>query len=124
MPNAKQKSAVKKSNPRRNFVPQEELHKYSDDEKVYDKDPLTGENRLRVYPKGTFIYRMAGRERENSASYYTPEVLTKCEVSESLDVLVKQQLEPLATDKEKAERILSWKICENCTTSLIRIQAA
>jgi hypothetical protein len=94
------------------FVPQEELHKYSDDEKVYDKDPLTGENRLRVYPKGTFIYRMAGRERENSASYYTPEVLTKCVVSESLDVLVKQQLEPLATDKEKAERILSWKICE------------
>ena len=37
--------------------------------------------------QGTFIYRLAGREREKSASYYTPEVLTKCLVKYVLKVL-------------------------------------
>ncbi|WP_181234506.1 Eco57I restriction-modification methylase domain-containing protein, partial [Enhygromyxa salina] len=30
------------------------------------------------HPKGTFLFRLAGRDREKSASFYTPEVLTKC----------------------------------------------
>lgn len=93
------------------FVPEAELSKYTDAEKVFDRDPTTGEQKLRVYPKGTFIYRMAGRARENSASYYTPESLTKCIVSEALEVLVEQQLKGM-TDAEAAKRILSWKICE------------
>ena len=42
----------------------------------------------RMYEKGTFIYRLAGREREKSASYYTPEVLTKCLVKYALKELL------------------------------------
>ena len=94
------------------FVTEAELSDYTDDEHVYDKDPVTGDKKLRCYPKGSFIYRMAGSVREDSASYYTPEVLTKCLVEESLDVLVKQQLDDLPDDKARAEKILTWRICE------------
>lgn len=94
------------------FVTETELEDYTDDERVYDKDPVTGDKKLRCYPKGSFIYRMAGSVREDSASYYTPEVLTKCLVEESLDVLVKQQLDELPNDKARAEKILTWRICE------------
>ena len=59
--------------------------------------------KLRVYEKGTFIYRLAGREREKSASYYTPEVLTKC--------LVKYALKELLEGKT-ADEILKLTICE------------
>jgi hypothetical protein len=31
-----------------------------------------GRRKLRMYPKGSFIYRLAGRDRQKSASYYTP----------------------------------------------------
>ena len=94
------------------FVTEAELTEYTDEEKVYVKDPELGERRLKRYEKGAFIYRMAGSERENSASYYTPEVLTRCLVRESLEELVKAQLTDAMTDEEKAKRILSWKICE------------
>ena len=56
-----------------------------------------------MYKKGTFIYRLAGREREKSASYYTPEVLTKC--------LVKYALKELLKDKT-ADEILHLTVCE------------
>lgn len=56
-----------------------------------------------MYEKGTFIYRLAGREREKSASYYTPEVLTKC--------LVKYALKELLEGKT-ADDILKLTICE------------
>lgn len=94
------------------FVKEADLDEYAEDEKVFDKDPITGDKVLRRYEKGTFIYRMAGSARENSASYYTPEVLTKCLVEEALDVLVKQQLDGLKDDETKAKKILSWRICE------------
>jgi hypothetical protein len=46
------------------------------DERVYDiNEPAT--SKLRKHPKGSFIYRLAGRDRQKSASYYTPQVLTR-----------------------------------------------
>jgi hypothetical protein len=50
------------------FVPESELHNYTEEERVRYQ---SGENKgkLRKYEKGTFIYRLAGREREKSASY-------------------------------------------------------
>ncbi len=70
------------------FVPESELGLYTSDELVrYGRGE--NEGRLRVYGKGTFIYRLAGREREKSASYYTPEVLTKCLVKYALKELLK-----------------------------------
>ena len=84
------------------FVPASELAQYTEDERVRYEE---GENKgkLRLYEKGTFIYRLAGREREKSASYYTPEALTKC--------LVKYALKELLKDKS-ADSILKLTICE------------
>ncbi|MDO5138623.1 MAG: N-6 DNA methylase, partial [Oscillospiraceae bacterium] len=84
------------------FVPEGELDKYTEDERVRYED-YERKGKLRMYEKGTFIYRLAGREREKSASYYTPEVLTKC--------LVKYALKELLKDK-KADEILNLTICE------------
>ena len=86
----------------RYFVPECELDKYTEDERVRYEDYERRGN-LRMYEKGTFIYRLAGREREKSASYYTPEVLTKC--------LVKYALKELLKDK-KADEILNMTVCE------------
>jgi hypothetical protein len=84
------------------FVPGSEIENYTEDERVYDKDEL-GHRRLRFFARGSFIYRLAGRDREKSASYYTPEVLTK--------TLVKYSLKELLQDKA-ADDILRLKICE------------
>ena len=96
------------------FVTQAELDQYDEDERVRvdENNPVSD---LRVHPKGQFIYRLAGREREKSASYYTPEVLTHC--------LVKYALKELLEGKT-ADEILRLTICESCTTSLIRVAAA
>jgi hypothetical protein len=51
------------------FVTAERLTAYKANEIVVD--PKTGS--AKCYPKGSFIYRLAGRDREKSASYYTPE---------------------------------------------------
>lgn len=84
------------------FVPESELDQYTEDERVrYESGEKKG--KLRMYEKGTFIYRLAGREREKSASYYTPEVLTKC--------LVKYALKELLEGKT-ADEILKLTICE------------
>lgn len=80
------------------FVKAEDLPKYTDEEKVYNPDRT-----LKKYEKGAFIYRLAGRTREKSASYYTPEVLTRC--------LVKYALKELLEGKN-ADDILHLKICE------------
>lgn len=81
------------------FVPERELDQYDEDERVRLDDDKT----LRVHKKGEFIYRLAGREREKSASYYTPECLTQC--------LVKYALKELLKDKS-ADDILKLTICE------------
>ena len=84
------------------FVSESELNQYTEDERVrYESGEKKG--KLRMYEKGTFIYRLAGREREKSASYYTPEVLTKC--------LVKYALKELLEGKT-ADQILELTICE------------
>src|ERR1019366_1257220 len=65
------------------FVRAADLPQYKEDEKVYDD-----QGRPRWYPQGTFIYRLAGRNRQKSASYYTPDVLTKCVVKYALKELL------------------------------------
>ena len=84
------------------FVPESRLGEYKDNERVYDLDD-NGHKKLRRYPKGSFIYRLAGRDREKSASYYTPQVLTQC--------LVKYALKELLQGK-KADDILQLTVCE------------
>src|SRR5690554_13770 len=84
------------------FVTRAQLEEFHDDERVYDH--VDGKKTLRVHPKGKFIYRMAGRDREKSASYYTPEVLTKS--------LVKYTLKERLTEDVTADDIRDLTICE------------
>ena len=81
------------------FVTAEQLKAYNQDEIVRAE----GTDRPKSYPKGSFIYRLAGRDREKSASYYTPESLTQC--------LVKYALKELLPGKSAAD-ILKLKVCE------------
>ena len=85
------------------FVPLSELHKYSKQERVFERS-ADGLRKLKVHPKGKFIYRLAGRDREKSASYYTPESLTRC--------VVKYALKELIPNDMPAARILDLTICE------------
>lgn len=71
------------------FVNQRQLDEFADNERVYDL--VNGKKTLRVHPRGKFIYRMAGRDREKSASYYTPEVLTKSLVKYTLKELLGEE---------------------------------
>ena len=84
------------------FVTREQLEEFDDKERVYDK--VDGKLSLRVHPRGKFIYRMAGRDREKSASYYTPEVLTRS--------LVKYTLKERLGDEVTADDILDLTVCE------------
>jgi len=78
------------------FVPASSISQYTDAERLF------GGN-TKVHPKGSFIYRLAGRAREKSASYYTPEVLTKC--------LVEHALKEILPGKS-ADEILQLTVCE------------
>ncbi|WP_146683959.1 N-6 DNA methylase [Thioclava sediminum] len=60
------------------FVPRSRIKEFEPEEIVF-KGP-----EALVYPKGTFIYRLAGRDREKSASYYTPEPLARLLVKHAL----------------------------------------
>ena len=81
------------------FVSREALEsQYEEDEIVYDK-----EGKVVFHPKGRFIYRLTGRARETSASYYTPEPLTKCVVRYALKEVM---------EGKTADELLQITICE------------
>ena len=82
------------------FVGRDALEEHFDDEeeRVYNDDGT-----LKYYPKGTFIYRLTGRAKESSASYYTPERLTQLTVKFAL----KEALEG-----KTADEILKLTVCE------------
>lgn len=84
------------------FIPYAELERYEADEFVYEEDE-TGSRRRKRYERGSFIFRLAGRDREKSASYYTPEVLTRCVVQYSLRELLRDK---------SADEILGLTLCE------------
>ncbi|MEN3374098.1 class I SAM-dependent DNA methyltransferase [Dechloromonas sp. ZS-1] len=89
------------------FVPASRLSEYTEDERVYDTTE-SGHRKLRMYPKGSFIYRLAGRDRQKSASYYTPQVLTQCLVKYAL----KELLSPENGRVKQADDILNLTVCE------------
>lgn len=96
------------------FVTAAEIGKYHDDEKVFETEDSLGKRKgtLRIHRKGSFIYRMAGRDREKSASYYTPEVLTRSLVKYALKELFKEQIEPIDDLHARADAILHLTVCE------------
>ena len=69
-------------------------------------DDETGEPRR--LPRGTFVYRLNGRDRQKSASYYTPEVLTRSTIKYTIKVIVDEVRE----GKRKPMDLLDLKILE------------
>ena len=86
------------------FVTEAQLSEYKEEERVFDGDAI------RRYKTGSFIYRLAGRDREKSASYYTPEVLTKSLVKYALKELL--EIDEDGKIGKKADEILSLTVCE------------
>lgn len=80
------------------FVTASELSEYKESE-IVAKDG----QRL-CHKKGTFIYRMAGRDREKSASYYTPAELTRA--------LVRHALAERIPADMPADEIMRLTVCE------------
>jgi hypothetical protein len=73
--------------------------------RVVDED--TKESKPVVHRRGTFVYRLSGRERQQSASYYSPEVLTRFVVGQAIAELLDQDGETTT-----ARDILDFTICE------------
>ncbi|MGA5168350.1 MULTISPECIES: hypothetical protein [Streptomyces] len=89
------------------LVPKSKADEYPDTVFVRRPDRDTGEE-LRVrYAPGSFVYRLSGRDRQTSASYYTPESLTKVTV----ELALQHRLDQDGTET-KARELLDWKICE------------
>ncbi|MYW75263.1 MULTISPECIES: restriction endonuclease subunit M [Pseudonocardia] len=74
---------------------------------VKAEDPRTGEKKPVLHQAGSFVFRLAGRERQQSASYYTPEVLTRFTVGQALEELLDQD-----GSRTSAEEILGLTVCE------------
>ena len=91
------------------FVPASRIGDYKESEIVKDEN-----ERKVVHKKGTFIFRLAGRNRKKSASYYTPEVLTQCLVKYALKELLWEEGEEGEKPRRKktADEILALTICE------------
>jgi hypothetical protein len=84
-------------------VPRSRLDDFEDNEILKDE-----EGKVKILTKGTFVYRLSGRDRQQSASYYTPEVLTRTTVKYTL----KPILERLDKKEIKADDLLDLKILE------------
>jgi hypothetical protein len=85
------------------------LVKRSRRDDFHNDEVLKGEDgNDQVIPKGKFVYRMSGRDRQKSASYYTPEVLTQCTVKYTL----KSILEKVDSGEMQALDLLDLKLLE------------
>lgn len=88
-------------------VPVDRAEGLSRDDFVTREDELTGERVPLIHRRGQFVFRLSGRERQQSASYYTPEVLTRFTVSQALAELLDQDGHTTSADE-----ILQLSICE------------
>lgn len=86
------------------LVPSTKSGDYDAKDLVWREDRLTGRKDIVRHPKGSFVFRLSGRDRQRSASFYTPEVLTK--------TVVKHALAELITADTAAAEILEYRICE------------
>ena len=91
----------------------DDLQDYDEAERVYEDQQKTI---LRKYSKGQFIYRLAGRERTSSGSFYTPESLTQCVVKYSLKEVIREEM--------TAAEILKLTVCEPAMGSAAFINEA
>ena len=90
------------------MIPASKVPDYADEVfvKVKDENGFQTEERVRYLP-GSFVYRLAGRDRQTSASYYTPQSLTSVTVQLALEQRVKEQGGTVT-----AAEVLRWRVCE------------
>ncbi len=88
-------------------VPVDRAEDIEEKDFVRVEDPDTGEQVPRRYGTGEFVFRLSGRERQQSASYYTAEVLTQFTVGQALEELLDQD-----GTVTPADEILGLTICE------------
>jgi hypothetical protein len=88
-------------------VPVDRADSIAESDFVRFEDEVTGESKAVLHQRGKFVYRLAGRERQQSASYYTPEVLTRFTVSQALEELLDQD-----GHITTAEELLKMTVCE------------
>lgn len=89
------------------MIPASKVDEYDDGVFVYKEDPYTGVRSRVSYQPGQFVYRLAGRDRQTSASYYTPQSLTEVTVQLALKYRLDQD-----DTITPARELLDWTICE------------
>ncbi len=97
------------------LIPSHKQDQYPDATLVhYDEDDARkGLRGVKKYEEGSFVYRLAGRDRETSASYYTPESLTQVTVELTLKHRLDQERDADGeVVKTRASELLTYKICE------------
>ncbi|WP_086803954.1 Eco57I restriction-modification methylase domain-containing protein, partial [Streptomyces caniscabiei] len=89
------------------------------DDSVFVGTELNPETNQRVpVPRkvDSYVYRLAGRDRQTSASYYTPESLTQATVEQTLRFRLDENGEVDPKEPEKAwvnaADVLRWRVCE------------
>ncbi|WP_444664293.1 class I SAM-dependent DNA methyltransferase [Cellulomonas sp. CW35] len=88
-------------------VPADRIEGIATKDFVRAPDPVTSEQQPVLHRRGTFVFRLAGRERQQSASFYTPEVLTRFTVGQALEELLDQD----GTTTPAAD-VLRMTVCE------------
>ncbi|MFC7812102.1 hypothetical protein [Streptomyces olivaceus] len=92
---------------KRDQYPDKTLVQYS------EQDARKGLRGVKKYEKGEFVYRLAGRDRETSASYYTPKSLRQVTVELTLKHRLDQERDEHGNViKTRAAELLKYKICE------------
>lgn len=97
------------------LIPSHKQDQYPDKTLVHynEDDARKGLRGVKKYEKGSFVYRLAGRDRETSASYYTPESLTQVTVELTLKHRLDQERDADGNIvKTRASELLKYKICE------------
>ncbi|MGQ4731488.1 hypothetical protein ACUN3E_27925 [Streptomyces sp. Ju416(a)] len=98
------------------LVPADRLNDYPENTHVVYSAQDTEQHGLRgpkKYLPGRFVYRLAGRDRETSASYYTPESLTEVTVELALKHRLDQEKDADGnTVRTRASELLRYTICE------------
>ena len=85
------------------LVPYSRMDDFKSGEVLHGED-----GNIKLLPMGTFVYRLNGRDRQKSASYYTPEVLTRSTVKYTLKAII----DDVREGKRKATELLDLKILE------------
>ncbi|MEU8425086.1 class I SAM-dependent DNA methyltransferase [Micromonospora sp. NPDC048835] len=89
------------------MIPASKTDEYDDNVFVYKENAYTGVRSRVCHEAGQFVYRLAGRDRQTSASYYTPQSLTEVTVQLALKYRLDQD-----DTITPARELLDWTICE------------